>query len=73
MAVVVLAIVGDLVPAYPDWMTGVLGWMACVLFWPSLKTAQRRVALLMVVFGAAGILWGTLYGQTASWFTSMSG
>jgi hypothetical protein len=39
VAVAVLAVVGDLVPAYPDWMTGVLGWMACVLLWPRLKTA----------------------------------
>lgn len=63
VAVAVLSVVGDLVPAYPDWMTGVLGWMACVLFWPRLKTVQRRVALLLVVFGAAGILWGALCGH----------
>ena len=63
VAVAVLAVVGDLVPAYPDWMTGVLTWMACVLLWPRLKTVQRYVALLLVVFGAAGILWGALYGH----------
>jgi hypothetical protein len=63
VAVAVLAVVGELVPAYPDWVTGVLGWMACVLFWPRLKTAQRRVALLLVVFGAAGIVWATLRGH----------
>ena len=39
LLVKVLAVVGDLVPAYPDWMTGVPGWMACVLLWPRLKTA----------------------------------
>ena len=63
VAVAVLAVVGDLVPAYPDWMTGVLAWMACVLLWPRLKTVQRRVTLLLVVFGAAGILWGALRGH----------
>ena len=63
VAVAVLTVVGDLVPAYPDWMTGVFGWIACGLFWPRLKTSQRRVALALVVFGAAGILWGALYGH----------
>jgi hypothetical protein len=63
VAVAVLAVVGDLVPAYPDWMTGVLGWLACLLLWPRLKRAQRRVALTLVVFGAAGILWGSLRGH----------
>ena len=63
VAVAVLAAVGDLVPAYPDWMTGVLGWVACALLWPRLKTGQRRVALLLVLFGAAGILWGALCGH----------
>ena len=61
VAVAVLKVVGDFVPAYPDWMTGVLGWMACVLFWPRLKTAQRCVALFLLVFVAAGIAWGALY------------
>ena len=63
MAVAVLAVVGDLVPAYPDWMTGALGWLACVLFWPRLKIAQRRVALVLVVFGAVGISWAALRGH----------
>jgi hypothetical protein len=63
VTVAVLTVVGDLVPAYPDWMTGVIGWIACGLFWPRLKTSQRRVALLLVMFGAAGILWGTLGGH----------
>jgi hypothetical protein len=54
MAVAVLKVVGDLVPAYPDCMTGELGWMACVLFWPCLKTIERRVAMFLLVFDAAG-------------------
>jgi hypothetical protein len=60
MAVAVLKVVGDLVPAYPDCMTRELGWMACVLFWPRLKTIQRRVTMFLAVFDAAGIAWGVM-------------
>ena len=63
VAVVVLSVVGGLVPAYPDWMTGIVGWLACLLFWPRLKPAQRNVALLLVAVGAAGIAWGTASGR----------
>lgn len=64
VAVAVLAVVGDLVPAYPDWITGMQGWIACVLFWPCLKTAQRRVALALVLFGSTGIVWAALRGHS---------
>ncbi len=63
VAVALLSVVGGLVPAYPDWMTGVIGWCACALFWPRLNTTQRAVSLLLVMVGAAGIAWGTLRGR----------
>src|SRR5688572_23572159 len=44
-------------------MTGVIGWLACLLFWPRRKPAQRNVALLLVAVGAAGIAWGTASGR----------
>jgi hypothetical protein len=64
VVVAMLSVVGGLVPAYPDWMTGVIGWLACALFWPRLRPAQRNVALALVAIGAAGIAWGAASGRT---------
>lgn len=50
-------------PAYPDWVTGVIGWCACALFWPRLRPTQRKVTLLLVAIGIAGIAWGASAGR----------
>ncbi len=62
-SVSLLAVVGDFVPAYPDWLTGAIGWTACLLLWHRVKAVQRRVILLLLGFGSAGVIWGTLSGQ----------
>ena len=59
-----LAVIGDFVPAYPDWITGVIGWTACVMLWHRVKPLQRRVILLLLGFGLAGVVWGTLAGKS---------
>ncbi len=64
VAVALLSVVGGLVPAYPDWMTGLIGWLACALFWPRLKPTQRRLTLSLVAIGTVGIAWGTLSGRS---------
>ena len=64
VAVAVLSVVGDVVPVYPDWVTGVIGWLAAVLLWPRIKPAQQAVVIGLVVCGAAGIAWGMLRGHT---------
>lgn len=71
-AVAVLAVVGDAVPAWPDWVTGVLGWMACLLLWRRVKPVQQRVVLLLVVFGAAGIAWGAAAGHAGLFHRAMT-
>ena len=63
VAVAVLSVVGDVLPAYPDWITGVIGWIACALLWPRIKSAQQRLVLALAVCGAAGIAWGMWRGH----------
>ena len=62
-AVSALAVVGDLLPAWPDWVTGVIGWCACILLWQRVKPLQRRIIGLLLAFGIAGIVWGTAAGH----------
>ena len=63
VAVAVLSVVGDVLPAYPDWVTGVIGWIACALLWPRIKPAQRLLVIALAMCGAAGITWGMLRGH----------
>ncbi|MEK6593100.1 MAG: hypothetical protein AABZ67_08440 [Pseudomonadota bacterium] len=63
VAVVVLVIVSAIVPQFPDWLTGLVAWGACLLLWPRLSRNQARVTLLLVAFGAAGVLWGAASGK----------
>ena len=62
-SVSLLAVVGDFVPSFPDWITGVIGWTACAMLWHRVKPLQRRIILLLLAFGAAGIAWGITAGQ----------
>lgn len=64
VAVAVLAVVGDLVAVYPRWITGVIGWFACVLFWPRLSLRQKTITLLLLAFGGAGMVWGGMSGRS---------
>ena len=63
VTVCVLSVVGDVMPAYPDWVTGVICWTACALLWSRIKTAQRRLVIALVVCGVAGTVWGTVGGH----------
>lgn len=63
MVVAVLSVVGEMAPAYPDALTGVIGWAACALFSPRLRVPQRIVTLALVTLGIVGIAWGTLSGH----------
>jgi len=60
--VAALSVAGGLIPAYPDWLTGIAGWAACALLWPRLSGAQARVVLALLVAGLAGIAWGMASG-----------
>jgi len=62
-SVSLLAVVGDFVPAWPDWVTGVIAWAACAMLWHRVKPVQRRVIFLLLGFGFAGVVWGTLGGH----------
>jgi hypothetical protein len=62
-SVVPLTVVGALVPAWPGWVTGVIAWTACALFWCDMPPRQRAIVLALVGVGAAGIVWGTVAGQ----------
>ena len=58
-----LAVVGQLLPAWPDALTGFLAWCACLMLWHRVKLLQRRVILLLLLFGGAGVAIGTFYGH----------
>lgn len=64
VAVGVLSVVGDFVPAYPDWVTGAICWTACVLLWPRIKRGQQHMAIALAVCGLAGILWSIENGRS---------
>ncbi len=59
-----LAVAGELVPAWPDWITGAICWIACAMLWHKVKPLQRRVVLLLLAFGGAGVAVGTYAGHT---------
>ncbi len=62
-SVSVLAVIGDFIPAWPDWITGVIGWTACALLWCRVKPVQRRIIFLLLAFGGAGVAWGISAGH----------
>lgn len=63
IAVAALSVVSDLLPAYPDWLTGIIGWVACALLWPRLARRQSLVAILLVICGLVGTIWGAASGR----------
>lgn len=64
VAVVALVVFSEIVPQYPDWLTGVIAWAACAMLWPRLTRTQVRIVLALVAFGAAGVVWGMASGKT---------
>lgn len=50
-------------PGYPQWITGVLAWVACLLLMPNLPRRQLVMSWVLVVLGVAGILWGMASGK----------
>jgi len=64
VAVVALVIIGEIVPFFPRWLTGIIAWSACALLWSRLSRTQVRIVLALVAFGAAGVMWGMASGKT---------
>jgi hypothetical protein len=62
-AVIPLSVVSALWRTFPMWIAGVVAWIACALLWPRLDATRRRVILIMVACGLAGIMWGHAAGQ----------
>ncbi|MBM3357430.1 MAG: hypothetical protein FJY54_06855 [Betaproteobacteria bacterium] len=62
VAVAALAVAATVFPAYPGWLTGIIGWIAVLLLWPRLPGAQARVVLALVTAGLAGVIWGAAGG-----------
>lgn len=63
LSVIALSILGEIVPGFPDWASGVVAWAACVLLWPRLSRRQAIVVGVLVLFGAAGIAAGMASGK----------
>jgi hypothetical protein len=61
-AVIPLSVVSALWRTFPMWVAGVVAWAACALLWPRLNAARRRVILIMIACGLAGIVWGYAAG-----------
>ena len=61
--VVVLVAASILFPHFPQWITGVLAWGACLLLMPNLPRRQLIMVWLLVVLGIAGIIWGMASGK----------
>lgn len=62
VAVAVLSVIGEALPAFPDWLTGIVAWAACALLWGRLTRIQRLQVVLLSGLGAAGIAWGGAQG-----------
>ncbi|MGH8599178.1 MAG: hypothetical protein ACRET1_00840, partial [Burkholderiales bacterium] len=62
-AIVPLSVASALWRALPMWIAGIVAWTACALLWPRLNAARRRIILIMVACGFAGIAWGHAAGQ----------
>lgn len=67
-----LAVAGELVPEYPDWLSGLVGWCACALLWPRLSSAQARTVGALLAAGLAGIVWGEASGAGALWARALA-
>ena len=50
-------------PGFPQWITGVIAWIACLLLMPGLPRRQLVMSWVLVVLGIAGILWGMASGK----------
>lgn len=61
-AVAVLVVVGVLLPGYPDWVTGLVAWIACLLLLPRLSRRQLLMVLVLSLLGVLGIAWGMVSG-----------
>ena len=63
VAVVALVIFGEMIPHFPRWLSGIIGWGACAMLWPRLSRTQVRIVLALVAFGVAGVAWGMASGK----------
>jgi hypothetical protein len=67
-----LAVAGEMVPAWPDWITGAICWTACIMLWHRVKPLQRRVIALLLAFGTAGVVAGTLAGHSGFFIRALT-
>ncbi len=63
LAVVALGIAGEVAPGFPDWVAGVVAWVAAAPLWTRLGRRQKTLVIVMIVLGVAGIAWGFAHGQ----------
>ena len=61
-AMLVLSLVSGLVPAFPAWPAGVVGWLAGFLVWQRLQGPNRIQAVLLVLTGLAGLAFAASRG-----------
>jgi hypothetical protein len=64
LSMVALGIAGEVLPGFPDWLIGVVAWLAAVPLWRRLGRRQQLLVIVMIALGAAGIAWGIAHGQS---------
>jgi len=64
LSLVAFGVVAELFPRFPEWIAGVIAWVAALPLWPRLGRRQRVLVIAMCALGATGIVWGMALGQS---------
>ncbi len=73
LATVVTAVLHTFLPHFPREVAGALAWSAGLLLWPGLPRQTRRQAMILLLIGTVGIVWGVQRGIAPDWDMMLAG
>ncbi|MCW8889393.1 MAG: hypothetical protein OQL20_01890, partial [Sedimenticola sp.] len=62
MGMILLSVAHGLIPEFPRWLAGLLGWFAALTLIHNINTVQRTQVVAMLSIGTAGLVWGYFAG-----------
>ncbi len=65
VAVIGCSLAAQALPAVPEWIAGVVAWVAAVPLWARLSRRQRVLVTVMLALGALGLAAGVYLGEPA--------